>query len=118
LKQCCQDNYFSLGTYKLTKIPIGEELCFNASGDNLPPPPGGGASPFFSGTVGGVLPGLGGGGMAAAAANDASPGVPSDIESIMNGGSATGGGAVGSTHSVVSRGSDLCSSSHLTGLEK
>lgn len=118
LKQCCQDNYFSLGTYKLTKIPIGEEMCFNASGDNLPPPPGGGASPYFSGTVGGALPGMGGGGMGIAAAHDGSPGVPSDIESIMNGGSAAGGGAVGSTHSVVSRGSDLCSSSHRTGPEK
>ena len=122
LKQCCQDNYFSLGTYKLTKIPIGEEMCFNASGDNLPPPPGGGASPYFSGTVGGILP-MAGGGMGPAAANNGSPGVPSDIESIMNGGSAAGGGAIGSTHSVVSKGSDLkgsdlCSSSHHTGLEK
>lgn len=28
LKQCTQDNYFSLGTYKQTRIPISEELCF------------------------------------------------------------------------------------------
>lgn len=28
LKQCTQDNYFSLGTYKQTRIPIAEELCF------------------------------------------------------------------------------------------
>jgi hypothetical protein len=31
LKQCAQDNYFSRGTYRQTKIPIAEELCFNAS---------------------------------------------------------------------------------------
>lgn len=31
LKQCTQDSYFSLGTYKQTRIPIAEELCFNAS---------------------------------------------------------------------------------------
>jgi len=31
LKQCTQENYFSLGTYKATKIPIAEELCFTAS---------------------------------------------------------------------------------------
>lgn len=32
LKQCSQDNYFSLGTYRLTsaKILIADELCFNA----------------------------------------------------------------------------------------
>jgi hypothetical protein len=35
LKQCAQDNYFSLGTYRQTRIPIAEELCFNAS-DSLP----------------------------------------------------------------------------------
>ena len=30
LKQSGQENYFSLGTYKQTVIPIAEELCFNA----------------------------------------------------------------------------------------
>lgn len=29
-KQSGQDNYFSLGTYRQTKIPIAEELCFTA----------------------------------------------------------------------------------------
>ena len=29
-KQSGQENYFSLGTYKQTVIPIAEELCFNA----------------------------------------------------------------------------------------
>jgi hypothetical protein len=31
LKQCTQDNYFSLGTYKQTRIPISEELCFTGT---------------------------------------------------------------------------------------
>jgi hypothetical protein len=30
LKQCATDSYFSLGTYKQTKIPIAEELCFTS----------------------------------------------------------------------------------------
>lgn len=33
-KQSGQDNYFSLGTYKQTVIPIAEELCFNANDSN------------------------------------------------------------------------------------
>lgn len=46
LKQCTQDNYFSLGTYKQTQIPISEELCFtgaesaNAAVDNVESPSG------------------------------------------------------------------------------
>lgn len=34
LKQCAQDTYFSLGTYKQTKIPIEEELCYTAESLN------------------------------------------------------------------------------------
>lgn len=30
LKHCCQENYFSLGTYRQARIPIAEELCFSA----------------------------------------------------------------------------------------
>jgi len=33
-KQSGMDNYFSLGTYKQTVIPIAEELCFNANDSN------------------------------------------------------------------------------------
>lgn len=33
LKHCGQDNYFSLGTYRQSKIPIAEELCFAANMD-------------------------------------------------------------------------------------
>ena len=36
LKQCAQDTYFSLGTYKQTQIPIDEELCYTA--ESLAPP--------------------------------------------------------------------------------
>lgn len=31
-KQCAQESYFSLGTYKQTKVPISEELGFNPEG--------------------------------------------------------------------------------------
>jgi hypothetical protein len=34
LKQCAQDTYFSLGTYKQTQIPIDEELCYTAESLN------------------------------------------------------------------------------------
>merc|ERR1712150_287525 len=34
LKQCAQDTYFSLGTYKQTEIPIAEELCYTAEALN------------------------------------------------------------------------------------
>lgn len=30
LKQCATDSYFSLGTYKQTKVPIADELCFTS----------------------------------------------------------------------------------------
>lgn len=49
LKQCTQDNYFSMGTYKQTRIPISEELCFtrpdggdsnNVAPDTIESPPG------------------------------------------------------------------------------
>lgn len=76
LKQCSQDNYFSLGTYRLSKIQMAEELCFNAS-ESLPNPDGGG--PYAMGGVG----------------------VPSEIDSPPSVG---GGGS--SNHSVVSRGSE------------
>lgn len=33
IKQCSQDNYFSMGLYKHTTIPIAEELCLKATGD-------------------------------------------------------------------------------------
>ncbi|GKY91607.1 hypothetical protein MPSEU_000132600 [Mayamaea pseudoterrestris] len=31
LRNCIQDNYFSLGTYRHTKVPIADELCFNSN---------------------------------------------------------------------------------------
>jgi len=35
LKQCCNETYFSMGTYRQTRIPIGEELCFSAGTEVL-----------------------------------------------------------------------------------
>ena len=34
LKQCSQENYFSMGYYRHTKIPIADELCLRASDIN------------------------------------------------------------------------------------
>ena len=36
LKQCAQDTYFSMGTYKQTTLPIDEELCYTAESLNPP----------------------------------------------------------------------------------
>jgi hypothetical protein len=116
LKQCCQDNYFSLGTYKLTKIPIGEEMCFNTSASssaspspeesNLPPQSGVEASPYLNGG-GGVAGGGGGGGVGfAQESNVQYPRAPSEIDSIMN-----ESVAGESAHSQLSKGSAPYSSS-------
>lgn len=35
LKHCCQENYFSLGTYRQTQIPISEELYFSSASENF-----------------------------------------------------------------------------------
>jgi len=77
LKQCSQDNYFSLGTYRLTKIPISDELCFNSS-DAVQTE--GGTAFLNAGNLGGTL-------------------VPSEIDSPRSFGHR-------SNHSVVSKGSD------------
>jgi hypothetical protein len=50
-KQCGQDNYFSLGTYKQTKIPIAEELCFTASEGVGPSDNSGSHHPFVHAIV-------------------------------------------------------------------
>jgi hypothetical protein len=81
LKQCCQDNYFSLGTYRQTKILIAEELCFNASENiNNVQSPSSHSLPF---------------GQRSAA---------SDGDSVRSRGSLAGGST--GTNSAVSRGSD------------
>jgi hypothetical protein len=41
MKNCTQDNYFSLGTYRQSKIMIADEFCFSASTEGLRPPGGG-----------------------------------------------------------------------------
>jgi hypothetical protein len=117
LKQCCQDNYFSLGTYKLTKIPIGEEMCFNTSASASSPPspgegnaPGPGASPYLNGAAGGAMSGLGGGGGFGGGQEGSAPNAPrapSEVDSLAND-SAAGESA----HSRLSRGSAHYSSSH------
>jgi len=77
LKQCAQDNYFSLYLYRQTKIPIAEELCFNASDS-------------FQADSAGILPSW-----------------PQHDSQSQCGDSPRGGGSVGgSSHSVVSRGSE------------
>jgi len=91
LKQCSQDNYFSLGTYRLTKIPIAEELCFNASDVQSEA----GVSNYMSMHMLGSQNGGGGG-------------VPSEIDSPRSFGGAGGGhvrGGSTSAQSIVSRGS-------------
>jgi len=60
LKQCAQDTYFSLGTYKQTRIPIDEELRYTAESMN-PGPSGLGdqKAPYHEhGLLGSSLPSL------------------------------------------------------------
>jgi hypothetical protein len=40
LRSCTLDNYFSSGTYKQTKLPMAEELCFNSDERMQAPAPG------------------------------------------------------------------------------
>lgn len=74
-KQCAQDSYFSLGTYKQTKVPISEEIGFTP--ESLVPT---GHSTDLLG-------------------NGYDRGLESPRDSV-------GGSLGGSTHSVVSKGSD------------
>ena len=77
LKQCSQENYFSMGYYRHTKIPIAEELCLGASDINTD----------------GLHTQLGGGGT----------GRPFGDTGVESPRGSIGGG---SSHSIVSRGSE------------
>ena len=74
-KQCAQDSYFSLGTYKQTKVPISEEIGFTP--ESMVPP---NHSTDILGN-----------------------GYDRGLESPRG---STGGSVAGSSHSVVSKGSD------------
>ena len=87
LKSCTQDNYFVMGTYRQTKIPISEELCFNATENMGQVDAGLGGVPPYMSFLASLPP----------------SGVPSEIESPRSLG---GGGSIHSSHSVHSRGSD------------